>query len=53
MLGTKVEIKMKKAEPSNWRMLEYRKSSDGKAEVETLNPNDLAPKVEGVDLEDL
>ncbi|KAK9732096.1 choed [Popillia japonica] len=53
MLGTKVEIKMKKAEPSNWRMLEYRKSSEGKAEVETLNPNDLAPKVEGVDLEDL
>ncbi|KAI4458337.1 cysteine and histidine-rich domain-containing protein 1 [Holotrichia oblita] len=44
--------KNEKAEPSHWRTLEYTKG-DGKTKVETLNPNDLAPKVEGVDLEDL
>ncbi|GJQ88203.1 hypothetical protein Trydic_g13195 [Trypoxylus dichotomus] len=53
MLGTKVEIKMKKAEPHNWSKLEYPKISGGKVKTDSLNANDLVPKVEGVDLEDL
>ncbi|KRT81557.1 hypothetical protein AMK59_5843 [Oryctes borbonicus] len=53
MLGTKVEIKMKKAEPRSWPKLEYPKTSDSKSQTNSPSVNDLTPKVEGVDLEDL
>lgn len=52
MLGTKVEIKMKKAELKSWTKLEYpRKSS--KTKEDTSNANDLVPRVESVDLDGL
>lgn len=49
MLGTKVEIKMKKAEPRSWPKLEY--ATKNRRNKESIN--DLTPRVEGVDLDDL
>jgi len=59
MLPTKVEIKLKKAEPVSWGMLEYRnyKSSNGtklSTNLETDVKNETSNNsVESVDLGDL
>lgn len=59
MLPTKVEIKLKKAEPISWGRMEYPKkqflngvnhSKDSETEVKDQNTNTF---VESVDLEDL
>lgn len=51
MYGTKVEIKMKKAEPGSWSRLEVPKQEvkvEKKKEVE-----DITPQIDAVDLSDL
>lgn len=52
MFGTKVEIKLKKAEPGSWSRLDVprkvEESKEEKKEVETL-----IPEVDAVDLSDL
>lgn len=52
MYGTKVEIKMKKAEPGSWAKLDIPKT---KVEVQkpTTNVEDITPQVDAVDLSDL
>lgn len=59
MLPTKVEIKLKKAEPISWGMLEYRKhkSLNGTNQSKNLETNvkneNSNNSVESVDLGDL
>ncbi|CAH0553870.1 unnamed protein product [Brassicogethes aeneus] len=55
MFGTKVEIKLKKAEPGNWSRLEVPKTNKQKTNNTIKNQlvDNITPKVEAVDLDDL
>lgn len=55
MYGTKVEIKLKKAEPGSWSRLEIPRApavQQQEAKVEE-KIEDLTPQVDSVDLSDL
>ncbi|CAG9765313.1 unnamed protein product [Ceutorhynchus assimilis] len=55
MYGTKVEIKLKKAEAGNWSKLEERiiKNEPEVSKKEIVKPEIVMPKIEAVDLDDL
>lgn len=54
MLPTKVEIKLKKAEPGSWAQLSFPRSSDNKTESrEDESKEEITERVEAVDLSDL
>lgn len=55
MYGTKVEIKLKKAQPGSWRKIEIPKvpqERPSKSE-ESINVENITPYIESVDLSDL
>ncbi|EEZ98197.1 cysteine and histidine-rich domain-containing protein morgana [Tribolium castaneum] len=51
MYGTKVEIKLKKAEPGSWAKLDIPRVSEEKPKPVTVA--DITPQVDAVDLDDL
>lgn len=55
MYGTKVEIKLKKAEPGSWAKLEIPRAAASikTSKEEQSNLEKLTPQVEAVDLSDL
>lgn len=54
MYGTKVEIKLKKAEPGSWSRLEIPRAPTSGAKKEQQGTlEEITPKVEAVDLDDL
>lgn len=55
MYGTKVEIKMRKAEPGSWTKLNIPREMPKKIENNktTENIEALAPQIDAVDLDDL
>lgn len=54
MFGTKIEIKMKKAEPGAWSSLEIPKSTaKGQDTTKSKDVENLTPKIDAVDLSDL
>lgn len=54
MLPTKVEIKMKKAEPGSWAKLDFPRTCDAQENIENNEDNDsIVDRVDAVDLDDL
>jgi len=55
MYGTKVEIKLKKAEASSWSKLEvqFLKKPEHEAPKKEKSPEIVLPPIEAVDLSDL
>lgn len=54
MYGTKVEIKLKKAEPGAWSRLEIPRAQPNAAkEKQGSKVEEITPQVEAVDLSDL
>lgn len=53
MFGTKVEVKLKKAELGSWPKLEIPKPKVVAKPVATNKVEELTPQVEGVDLSDI
>ncbi|XP_011314762.1 cysteine and histidine-rich domain-containing protein [Fopius arisanus] len=53
MLPTKVEIKMKKAEPGSWPKLDFPREVVHRKEEKTINDNEITERVDAVDLSDL
>lgn len=50
MFGTKVEVKLKKAELGSWPKLEIAKPKDVPKPVTTSKVEELTPQVDAVDL---
>lgn len=53
MLPTKVEIKLKKAEPGSWSKLDISRKEESEASESNENFKNLNAQVEAVDLSDL
>ncbi|OAD56220.1 Cysteine and histidine-rich domain-containing protein [Eufriesea mexicana] len=53
MLPTKVEIKLKKAEPGSWSELNFPKPNKAETNENNQNDENISAKVEAVDLSDL
>ncbi|XP_034187831.1 cysteine and histidine rich domain containing protein [Osmia lignaria lignaria] len=53
MLPTKVEIKLKKAEPGSWPKLNFPRASEAEAEENQQNDENISAQVQAVDLSDL
>lgn len=53
MLPTKVEIKLKKAEPGSWAKLDFPRITEEKTEENGQNDENISAQVETVDLSDL
>lgn len=53
MYGTKVEIKLKKAEPGSWTRLEIPKVKTERPSEDKPKVDEITPQVEAVDLSDL
>ncbi|CAL7934163.1 unnamed protein product [Xylocopa violacea] len=53
MLPTKVEIKLKKAEPGSWAKLDFPRANIEQPEEDSQNDENISAKVEAVDLSDL
>lgn len=52
MLPTKVEIKLKKAEPGSWAKLDFPRATE-KTEEDSQNDENISAQIEAVDLSDL
>jgi cysteine/histidine-rich domain-containing protein 1 len=54
MYGTKVEIKLKKAEPGSWSRLEIPRTTTTEEKPKaTTEVADITPQIDAVDLDDL
>lgn len=53
MLPTKVEIKLKKAEPGSWAKLDFPRATEEETEEDSQNDENISAQVEAVDLSDL
>lgn len=53
MLPTKVEIKLKKAEPGSWAKLDFPRATEEEIEEDSQNDENISAQVEAVDLSDL
>ncbi|KAF3428258.1 hypothetical protein E2986_02113 [Frieseomelitta varia] len=53
MLPTKVEIKLKKAEPGSWAKLDFARITEEETEENGQNDENISAQVEAVDLSDL
>lgn len=53
MFGTKVEVKLKKAEPGTWVQLEIPRKTSEKKKNNSDKVDDITPQVDAVDLSDL
>lgn len=53
MLPTKVEIKLKKAEPGSWPKLNFPRASETETEENQQNDENISAQIQAVDLSDL
>ena len=57
MFATKLEVRLRKAEPGSWSKLDFPSSTTSSTEQtkqqETATMDDLVPEVDAVDLSDL
>lgn len=53
MLPTKVEIKLKKAEPGSWSRLDIPRILDSQENESIQNEEQISSKIDAVDLSDL